>query len=377
MSYKLSRNDIRFLKIMYKISHFLSITPNYDFEKFVITSSQRDKISASFFLLSTLLGTCWIIYLRIYDKEIRFFEISFEILGSLDSLMLFMVIVSMILGSFKTQEWTKLNNKFQHIDEKLKTRNQKEGNFLKNAYFQLILSVLIYISLVGYTLYVRIAAKGLPTLKLFPLHEFYGFCYLWVLILICNIALTFKQRYQLINEQMTARINPKNTTIFVIEVRKLSRLLGEMVGLFNEIFGWPLVFITGRFVIKILVTLNFFTNTLEIDDNSGLKHRLEISSLVQTAFTLVAMSGLIFICGSAKSESQKIVLLCYKMMEKFPERSQEQEELLLAAQVIEKSVANFTAAGFFDVNRSTLFGILATTTTYLIVTIQFNQGLNK
>ncbi|EFA02932.2 gustatory receptor 98 [Tribolium castaneum] len=376
MSYRLSRNDIRFLKVMYKLSHFLSITPNYDFENFVIISPRCDKISAICFLLSTILGTCWIIYVRIYCKEIRFFEISFEILGSLDSLILLMVLVSIILGSLKTKEWAKLNNKFQYIDEKLKTRDQKERNLFKNAYFQLVLSISVYSSSVGYTQYVRIAAKGLPTLKLFALHEFYGFCYLWVLILICNIALAFKQRYQLINEQMAVRINPKNCASFVIEVRKLSRLLGEMVGLFNDIFGWPLVFITGRFVIKILVALNFFTSTLEID-NLYLKHKLEISSLVQTAITLVAMCGLVLICDSAKSESQQTVFLCYKLMEKFPERSHEQQELYMAAQVIEKSVANFTAAGFFDVKRSTLFGILATTTTYLIVTIQFNQGLNK
>lgn len=291
MSYRLSRKDIRFLQIMYKISNTFSLTPNYSFEEEKVISPRFTTIYASSFILSCILGTCWIIYTRIYCTEIRFFEISFEILGSIDSLVLCMLIVSTVLGTcfFKQNEWIKLNNKFQFIDKKLKTRNDQELFLYKNTYIHLIIYLLAYFAFVMYTLIVRIAAKGLPTLRLFALHEFFGFLNFYIQILICNIGLAFKQRYQLLNHELKLRTTPKsNCKYFVHETGKLSRLLGEMVGLFNEIFGWPLVFITGRCVIKILVALNFFTSTLEIN-NESLKFQLAVSSLGQTANMLVTV----------------------------------------------------------------------------------------
>lgn len=89
------------------------------------------------------------------------------------------------------------------------------------------------------------------------------------------------------------------------------------------------------------------------------------------------MSVLVLICDSVKSESTKTVFLCYKLREKFPENSQQQKDFFIVAQIIEKSAANFTAAGFYPINRNTLFGILATTATYLVVTIQFTENLNN
>ncbi|XP_068906797.1 gustatory receptor for sugar taste 43a-like isoform X2 [Tenebrio molitor] len=195
-------------------------------------------------------------------------------------------------------------------------------------------------------------------------------------MLLYNIALAFKARYQQLNEQLlhvntgTAK---KNSVYFIKEIGRLSRLLGEMVGIFNNVFGLPLVFIIGRCVIKTLASLIFFTSTLYID-NDSLKERLVISSVAQTVFIIASTSLLILACDAARSESYKTVFLCYKLREKFPDKSEEQKELLQLAQIVEVNKANFSAADFFDVNRNTLFGIFGTITTYLIVTIQFNEN---
>jgi gustatory receptor len=66
------------------------------------------------------------------------------------------------------------------------------------------------------------------------------------------------------------------------------------------------------------------------------------------------------------------MFLCYKIQKDFLDDSKERKELMLLAREISDSGARFTAADFFEINRSTFFGILSVTTTYLIILIQFN-----
>src|SRR5699024_1948909 len=97
-------------------------------------------------------------------------------------------------------------------------------------------------------------AKGPAVLKMFLPHEFAGYYNLYTHILIWNIVLAFKDRYKHINEQLA---NVSNKSL-IKDTGKIIRLVGEMVGLFNDLFGLPLVFITGRCVLRILASSNFF-----------------------------------------------------------------------------------------------------------------------
>ncbi|XP_063912239.1 putative gustatory receptor 28a [Zophobas morio] len=379
MSYNLSRYDIRFLDYMYKIGNVLSIVPAYSFDKCVLIAPHLTKLYAYIFLILEILGTTWIIYIRRFSSDISFFTITFRLLGTCDNLILTVFKISLILGicCFKQQSWLKLNNKFQFIDKELHNRGRKESRLLQNVYIQFFLCNLIFFSSVVFTIVVRILEKGFSTLKMFVIHEVSGYYNFYVHVLIWNIALAFRARYKCVNEQIdkilcTAR---KEYPVQLLkEIEKMSTLLGEMVALFNDIFGLPMVFMTGRCVIKTLVALNFFTSTLHID-NPTLRNRLTISSIGQSVVPLVLIGILILCCDSAKSESQKTVLLCYKLRQKYSDQPEIQKEVLELAHVIDKHRAIFTAGGFFEVNRSALFGILGTTTTYLIVTIQFNQSL--
>lgn len=74
--------------------------------------------------------------------------------------------------------------------------------------------------------------------------------------------------------------------------------------------------------------------------------------------------------NSVTQESRELVYSCYKLQEKTSEFITKQEVASLARE-LQFNVAIFTAADFFDLNKSTLFGILATITTYFIVIIQF------
>lgn len=79
-------------------------------------------------------------------------------------------------------------------------------------------------------------------------------------------------------------------------------------------------------------------------------------------------------CSNAASTSKKLSFLCYKLQEKITEASQI-PTLLNLARELESNVATFSAAEFFEINNNTLFGILASATTYFIIIIQFNSAV--
>lgn len=66
--------------------------------------------------------------------------------------------------------------------------------------------------------------------------------------------------------------------------------------------------------------------------------------------------------------------ICYDLEEHFPSSSVERKEALKLVRLARYKGPCFSAAGFFNVDRKTLFGFLNVTTTYFIIIIQFNQS---
>lgn len=79
-------------------------------------------------------------------------------------------------------------------------------------------------------------------------------------------------------------------------------------------------------------------------------------------------------CSNATAASKKLSFLCYKLQEKVKEVSQLTVVVNLARE-LKSNVATFSAADFFEINNNTLFGILASATTYFIIIIQFNNAV--
>lgn len=79
-------------------------------------------------------------------------------------------------------------------------------------------------------------------------------------------------------------------------------------------------------------------------------------------------------CSNAAAASKKLSFLCYKLQEEVTEVAQIPAVINLARE-LEANVATFSAADFFEINNNTLFGILASATTYFIIIIQFNNAV--
>lgn len=80
-------------------------------------------------------------------------------------------------------------------------------------------------------------------------------------------------------------------------------------------------------------------------------------------------------CDRVAKEAEKVADVCQRAMESLPIRSSERNEIFNFFELVNTRKPSYTAAGYFIINRGTLFGLLSVTTTYFIVMLQFNQSL--
>ncbi|KAJ8947247.1 hypothetical protein NQ314_008646 [Rhamnusium bicolor] len=81
---------------------------------------------------------------------------------------------------------------------------------------------------------------------------------------------------------------------------------------------------------------------------------------------------IMFSCDLAIKEAQNIIVICYKYQQPFLTYSEEKQELINLVNQAINDKPTFTAAGFFEINRKTVFALLGTTIAYFIVLIQIN-----
>ncbi|XP_023312412.1 gustatory receptor 68a-like [Anoplophora glabripennis] len=87
----------------------------------------------------------------------------------------------------------------------------------------------------------------------------------------------------------------------------------------------------------------------------------------------VWLTAIIFCCDSVIRETDRLLTNCYRLELTLPLHSKELEELDILKKIIKNNRPQMTAAGFFEIKRSTLLALLSTTTTYFIVALQFNS----
>lgn len=87
------------------------------------------------------------------------------------------------------------------------------------------------------------------------------------------------------------------------------------------------------------------------------------------------MIAIVISCDRVAREAGRIVSVCHKIQEKLPQSSWERNEIFKLLTLVNSKKALYTAADYFIVSRSTLFGLLSVTTTYFIILVQFNQSL--
>lgn len=85
--------------------------------------------------------------------------------------------------------------------------------------------------------------------------------------------------------------------------------------------------------------------------------------------------ALIISCDYAANEANNVIKVCYKVQENL--NSARKEEVFNFLALIDANKPCYTAAGYFELDRSILFTFLSTATTYFIIVVQFNNNKNK
>lgn len=79
----------------------------------------------------------------------------------------------------------------------------------------------------------------------------------------------------------------------------------------------------------------------------------------------------ILLCQSIINEMKKIVKQAYKLRRLSPVHKVQEVNEFIAYSLL-NNFPEFSAAGFLTIRRSTIFSILGTVTTFLIIMVQFN-----
>ncbi|XP_044254072.1 gustatory receptor 68a-like [Tribolium madens] len=368
---KLSTKDIRSLDLIYKIITVFGISPSYDFKHDKIIYPNVTRFYG--FVLSTFLIVLQFVSMQDSFKYLNRSElITSKIVSFVNGILLVMSVLTMILSSFifNQKKWSSLNKNFQFVDKKLNNRNSKSRIFYENFNFQygfiLTLFVLGQIYVFCSVIHSEVMFKSG-----YWLHQICHICEVNTIFLVCSILTIFKIRYSDLNKIFQSN---KISVGLIRDTAVLYRLLGDNVANFNKIFGWSLIFLFGRIVLQLLSSLEFLLYSS--------RKQFKFEGISTTAFivlnysvfvyTLVSVILIIMGCDVATSNSRKTAELCYKLQSFYPQDAPQRKELLRFASESRGSVAKFTAADFFEIDRGTFFGILSTTTSYFIILIQFN-----
>lgn len=252
---KLSNKDIRFLNVAYNLGQVFGIVPFYKFESFSITYRNFKNGQAIILLILGIFGTGQCLYYRFF-YFMEHWSALYLIINFIKEFFLVMAVLSAIVAaSFQNQEnWLKLNNYLQYIDTIFDNRSGKEK---KNVIcLQLVFYFTLYAVHIAYTGFVWCSKVGNFKFKMFWFNELAFLIDTVHHFLIFNLALALLNRYY----QLNCLFDKKEISFSNLQkIEHVSRVLSEATRLYNEIFGWSILFSSGKCVCHLL---QWFEETL-------------------------------------------------------------------------------------------------------------------
>ncbi|KAJ3620393.1 hypothetical protein MTP99_004345 [Tenebrio molitor] len=195
------------------------------------------------------------------------------------------------------------------------------------------------------------------------------------LSLILNLVLMqYRHLNHILQEQVSlAKPVTNNLSKLLSEIESSLFFLKDTVDLINDIFGWPLALIISYTTVYILNNLDFvFQGSLNPDDKIAFK------ILADTILVLITFSGtsvVIITCDLILREAETMLTKSYVLRRHTEMLSpKEKEKLIQFSDVIQQNFPRFSAARFFNIDRSTILSILTTVVTFLIIMIQFRSS---
>ncbi|VEN62865.1 unnamed protein product [Callosobruchus maculatus] len=133
--------------------------------------------------------------------------------------------------------------------------------------------------------------------------------------------------------------------------------LNKEIKLFNKVFGLHLLLMTFyAFFVPVLLT--------------QYRSRLELRAFY-AIINSVGPLTIMYYCGTAYSDSRKIISICNKLQQNIVLLEKEHKEMNKLLIQVSTIKPEFTAAGFFKMRKSTILSFFNISMTYIIVLSQF------
>ncbi|EFA11815.1 gustatory receptor 72 [Tribolium castaneum] len=150
------------------------------------------------------------------------------------------------------------------------------------------------------------------------------------------------------------------------KVQKNLRFLKVVNESFNDIFEWPIFLIISYTTLHLLCHFDNIFMTSMSHKYGSVPTKKIVADLSILFFCFFGTAGMILLCDAVLIEAEKVLTVSYKLTEFY-------EEKLYLTRVVLENFPSFSAAKFFNVNRSTLLKVLTSVIGFLIVFVQIRQ----
>ncbi|KAJ8918009.1 hypothetical protein NQ315_011462 [Exocentrus adspersus] len=322
---------------------FFSITPYYDFKKKQITHVKLYRCYTLYVVCTTI--PCCLVSLsyRYLNVNMQIVVMTVDVLSEVIALVECFVTA---LGSsfWNMTTWGKLVHQLSRLEQAKSLQKRPIALIACGTMFYIF--VIVYeVHTLGTTyLFYRISSRSLHYIKL-------------VLVsLLYSITLSLKSQYECLH----AMLDKACTVDTIKKIRKLILELDSIIEAFNDYFGWPILLLLLHCCSQILICLSVFTSKEERYGEGA------VFVLLSHVFCNInLMLGVTMSCENVLQASRQTLKKCGVFKATFPSSSKEVEELE-KLQILIKDRPAFTAAGFFEIDRSLLLSIFSTITTHIL-----------
>ncbi|XP_068901770.1 uncharacterized protein [Tenebrio molitor] len=150
-------------------------------------------------------------------------------------------------------------------------------------------------------------------------------------------------------------------------------VLKETVDHFNDIFGWAILLNIFFASLRGLIYLDNAIKGADSIDNVPQNYWQMASHIFVVLFYWIGIFALILWCDTIRKEFEELLSYCYQMQTCIAESTFTENDMCIFTKSVSQSMPEFTAARYFSIDRSTIFSILNSITTFLLVMIQFKS----
>ncbi|KAJ8918708.1 hypothetical protein NQ315_015028 [Exocentrus adspersus] len=212
--------------------------------------------------------------------------------------------------------------------------------------------------------------------QLLGIHFIFYYNRAMTMYVVFSVVCIIKNSFKCINDQLTTVTHCSVISEDVLDVlKKITELYldtNKAVECFNDIFGWPVFLCLSQNVVYLLFCFALLSDKKFTSKGGLLAGDIIAVNVLNAILGEWGSVVQIFFFDLAMQEAKKLTKTCYELEDALPAYSKEREELRNLSEIIQSTQTNFKAADFFEINRSTILALLGTTTTYMIVIIQFN-----